>query len=81
LPGFWRIDTVEELAVATLAANTATRNTKAAKVTINRDLKKVSATAEALIGNPSDARKFIGRALRCLRSAVTEFKEEVRKGA
>ena len=79
-PAFWPIDDVEELGRAVMAASNATRSTKAAKVYIDSDLKDVSATAEALIASPSDARKFVIRALGCIRSAVESFRKEMRGG-
>ena len=79
-PAFWPIDDVEELGRAVMAASNATRSTKAAKVYIDSDLKDVSATAEALIASPSDVRKFVVRALSCIRSAVESFRKEMRGG-
>jgi hypothetical protein len=79
-PSFWSIDDVEELGRAMMAASNVTRRTKAAKVYITKDLKNVSATAEALIANPSDVRKFFNRALISIRSAVESFAKEMRDG-
>jgi hypothetical protein len=78
-PGFWSIDTGDELARAALAVNTATRDTKAAKVYITRDLKRVSATFEGLVGSSSDVPHIINRALRCIRTAVRTFMDEMAK--
>jgi hypothetical protein len=77
-PGFWSIDGRNELLAALLAANSINKTYKAAKVLINKDGDKVSATLEAFIAQPSDARIFLRRALRCVQGAVDDFGKEMR---
>lgn len=77
-PNFWRIESGEELAKVVLAASTATRGTKDAKVWVNASLDNVSASAESLINSPADVRHFLGRSLRVIRRAVDTFVEEMR---
>lgn len=77
-PGFWPISSGEELARVMVAATTATRGTKAAKVWVHSDFKNVSAVLSALISDPGDVRIFVERGVRCIRAAVDTFKDEMR---
>jgi hypothetical protein len=61
-----------------MAANSTTRQVKAAKVFVNSKMDRVSVSLECLIGEPADVRIVLMRALRCMQQAVKVFKEEIR---
>lgn len=78
-PRFWGIDGSEERIRALRAANSATATTKAAKVCVTPEGDDVSAAFESLVSAPSELRHILVRGLRCIRSAVNKFVEEMNK--
>jgi len=77
-PGFWSLDSRNEQLAGLMAANSATRQVKAAKVFVSSKLDRVTASLECLITDPDDVPSVIMRGLRCIQQAVNIFKEEMR---
>lgn len=72
-PNFWVISGPDQLDKANRACVQATRETKVAKVYLNRNQDKVSASIEVYIREPKDCAHFLQRALAATRHAVKEF--------
>ena len=72
-PNFWEVSDPALLDKVYRAAGQATRETKVAKVYVNRSQDKVSATIEVYIKEPQDCGNFLKRALVAVRHAVKEF--------
>lgn len=78
-PTFWSIENENEAVNAFLAAVTATRKTKVAKVYVLSNHENVSASVELLLDRPEDFKYVFDRAIRTLRAAVRNFVEEMNK--
>lgn len=77
-PGFWSFDNRDEQIAGILAANATNRQVKAATVIVNTDMTRAAITVECFIGEPSDVRSFLMRALRCIQQAVGTFRDEMK---
>jgi hypothetical protein len=78
-PGIWTLDSKSEQLAGLMAANSATRRVKAAKVFVNSKMDRVAVTVECLVSDPADVRNVLMRSLRCAQEAVKVFKEEIRE--
>ena len=78
-PSFWSIDSSDELAHATMAANHATALTKVAKVFVLASGDQVSATIELFLERPDSFEGVLGRAMSALRAGVTNFAEKMKE--
>lgn len=80
-PGFWPIESSDELTNATLAAMVATGVTKVAKVYVWKDAKNVSAAIEMFCAPPEAFKPVFGRSLGALQSAVKSFTDVMESSA
>jgi hypothetical protein len=72
-PGFWPIESPEELQRALVAANTVNRDTKVVKISLNPDLTDVSATVEAFLPTPESFQQVFSRAINVTKVGVKKF--------
>ena len=77
-PKFWSVGTGDELASVLLAANTANRKTKVAKVYVLGDFSDTSASIEMFFERPEQFRAVFRRAMLALQAGVRNFVEEMR---
>lgn len=78
-PNFWPIEDDEELRRALLAASTANRTTKVAKVSLRPDLTDALITAEVFLARPTDLVDVFERLMRALQTARATFVEEMQR--
>lgn len=74
-PNFFSLDDEAEVARAAMAASTATRSTKVAKVSLNPALDNVSASVELLVDGPADMEDKFLRCLDIIGAATRQFRE------
>lgn len=80
-PGVWTITSTEELVDALQIGAEITGNTKVAKVFVESDRSRVSASAELYLPSLSVAGEVFPRALRTVQSAALELRQRMRRGA
>jgi hypothetical protein len=73
----WDIENSEDLARALRAANTATRDTKVAKVHVTENGKDVYATIEMYISPPEGFARTCERCIRALKFAADKFVQQM----
>lgn len=78
-PGFWSIDSPEELQKALLVANDVTRGTKVVKITINSGRSNTSAGAEIFVEEPEDFKPIFKRCITAIQYAVRQFATKMRE--
>lgn len=76
-PNFFPLSNETEIREAALAASTASRATKVAKVYLNPALDNVSASVELLVARPADVHPHFLRCLGILGTATGKFLEEM----
>ncbi len=76
-PNFFPLAGEVEVEEAALAASSASRATKVAKVYLNPALDNVSASVELLVSNPADVHAHLLRCLGILGTATGKFLEEM----
>ena len=77
-PGFWPLESKEEIARAFRAANRATMLTKVAKIEVVEDHKDVWAEIELLVDGPEQIEAHFHRALTLIQAAVAKFAAEMK---
>jgi len=79
-PYFWEIESDAEREQAIAACIETTRGQKAAKIFMVKDNLNVTAAAEAFFASREDVKNIFPRYIRSIQSAVSAFREVMRKG-
>ena len=77
-PNFWSIEGAADMTRPFLAADYATRASKAAKVYVRHDGKAVSASIELFFSRPEQFEPIFNRAIGALRFSVSNFVEKMK---
>ena len=80
-PGFWSIESVEELARAISTANDITATTKVAKVYVRSDGKNTNASIEMFVDPPENFRSTFTRSMYALQASVARFRKSMQETA